>query len=76
MLLVVPILLLWRRLGRIRSLLDRRLLTALALFSSLLTVDLLPNGLFNCLPFFLAGAVHGLMSGIVKSQPSRKRRRA
>ena len=75
-LLVVPILLLWRRLGRIRSLLDRRLLTALALFSSLLTVDLLPNGLFNCLPFFLAGAVHGLMSGIVKSQPSRKRRRA
>lgn len=69
--LAFPVVLLLFRLKRIRSVEDRRLLAALAMFSALFTVDLLPNGLFNCLPFFFAGAVHGLTLGLLKEQRKR-----
>ncbi|MCA9606471.1 MAG: hypothetical protein KC619_12785 [Myxococcales bacterium] len=62
----------------IRRLRDRRqriLLGALTLSASLLVVDLLPNGVFNCLPFFLMGAVHGLSTRILEREKKEARRR-
>ncbi len=70
----------------IRRLRDRRqriLLGALTLAASVLVVDLLPNGLFNCLPFFLMGAVHGISTRVLeregkeaKARAAKRRRRA
>lgn len=77
-LMTVPVLLTWRRLRRVRSRDDRLRLAGLALITSLLVVDLLPNGLFHCLPFFLSGALYGLlmgMSGPRDSTPPRPPRR-
>ncbi len=65
--LVLPILLASRRMLRIRQGEDRVLLAGLALISALFTVDLLPNGLFNDLPFFFAGAVAGLADGLSRA---------
>lgn len=66
--MTIPCLLLFFRMRRLRSKLDRRLLAALALMTSVMTVDLLPNGLFNCIPLFLSGALHGLSLGLPKEQ--------
>lgn len=73
--LALSILLARRRLSQIDDRRDRILLAALALISALSTVDLLPNGLFNDLPFFYAGAVAGLSEGIADAC-QRARRRA
>ncbi|MCA9575685.1 MAG: hypothetical protein R3B40_08775 [Polyangiales bacterium] len=81
-LLTVPVLLTWRRLRRIRSRDDRLRLCTLALITALWVVDLLPNGLFHCLPFFFAGALYGLLHGIADTSarqegpagPPRRRR--
>ncbi len=43
---------------------DRLLLAGLALIVALRCVDLLPNGLFSHITIFLAGALHGLATGI------------
>lgn len=67
-LMTIPCMLLFFRMKRLKSKLDRRLLAALALMASVMTVDLLPNGLFNCLPLFLSGALHGLSLGLPKEQ--------
>lgn len=65
--LAIPIFRAARRMGRIRRDEDRVLLAGLALISALFTVDLLPNGLFNDLPFFFAGAVAGLADGLSRA---------
>ncbi|HBQ16828.1 MAG: hypothetical protein RLP09_46265 [Sandaracinaceae bacterium] len=75
-LLVVAVIVAWRRLKRIPDRRERILLSALALISSLQTVDLLPNGLFHYLPFFFAGALAGLAEGLAqRADRERKRRR-
>jgi hypothetical protein len=77
-LLTVPVVLTWRRIKRIRVRSDRQRLAALALLTSLLVVDLLPNGLFHCLPFFLSGALFGLLHGLGsagRAAPEAPRRR-
>lgn len=75
--MTIPCLLLFFRMRRLRSKLDRRLLAALALMSSVMTVDLLPNGLFHSIPLFLSGALHGLSIGLPKEQEQdiRKKRK-
>ncbi|MEC7522779.1 MAG: hypothetical protein VYE22_23015 [Myxococcota bacterium] len=72
--LVFAIFVAQRRLKRIPDRRERLLLSGLALISALITVDLLPNGLFNYLPFFFAGALVGLAEGISK-RADRERRR-
>jgi hypothetical protein len=79
-LLTVPVVLTWRRIKRVKKRQDRQRLAALALITSLLVVDLLPNGLFHCLPFFLSGALFGLLQGLSDTrqgspQAPRRRRR-
>lgn len=77
-LLTVPVVLTFRRIKRVRRRQDRQRLAALALITSLLVVDLLPNGLFHCLPFFLSGALFGLLQGLSdkrQSAPATPRRR-
>jgi len=68
-LMTVPVILTWRRIKRVRVRQDRQRLAALALITSLLVVDLLPNGLFHCLPFFLSGALFGLLHGLGNKRP-------
>lgn len=63
-----------RRLRAIPSRRDRILLSAVALASALQAVDLLPNGLFHCLPFFFAGAVAGLSQGLAQKDEDARRR--
>jgi hypothetical protein len=61
-LLVLPPILAWRSFHLIPQA-QQRMVAALTLMSATYTVDLLPNGLFNQLPLFLAGAVMGLTQG-------------
>lgn len=61
-LLVVPPILAWRSFHLIPQS-QQRYVAVLTLISAAYTVDLLPNGLFNQLPLFLAGAVMGLTQG-------------
>ena len=79
-LMTVPVVLTWRRIKKVKKRQDRQRLAALALITSLLVVDLLPNGLFHCLPFFLSGALFGLLQGLSDTrhgapQAPRRRRR-
>ncbi|MGF1469595.1 MAG: hypothetical protein ACFCGT_26025 [Sandaracinaceae bacterium] len=53
---------------------DRILYNALAVSAAVLIADLVPNGYFNCLPMFLAGALHGIGSGILQRQEAELRR--
>ncbi|MFK8003265.1 MAG: hypothetical protein AB8H86_27090 [Polyangiales bacterium] len=75
--MTIPCILLFFRMRKLKSKLDRRLLAALALMGSVMTVDLLPNGLFNCMPLFLSGALHGLSLGLpIEQERMLKRKRA
>ncbi|MFW6197491.1 MAG: O-antigen ligase family protein, partial [Myxococcota bacterium] len=64
-LLTIPIGLAARRLRRWPDGPTRRLAATLALIVAVMTVDLLPNGLFNYLPFFLAGSLAGVVAGLM-----------
>lgn len=68
-LLLLPVLVGWRRIGKVTDVDDRRILDGLCLLVAANAVDLLPNGLFNNLPFFYAGALAGLASGIARPGP-------
>ena len=72
-LLAFAVLIASRRIRTIRDKKDKILLASLALISALIAVDLLPNGLFNYLPFFFAGAVHGVSHGMAKSAENERR---
>lgn len=61
-LLVIPIFMAWRSFHLIPQS-QQRIVAGITLISAVYTVDLLPNGLFNQLPLFLAGAVMGLTQG-------------
>lgn len=54
-----PLLAFPRSLARVRGKRDRVVLCGLALVVAVSLVDLLPNGLYTCLPFYLAGALYG-----------------
>jgi hypothetical protein len=73
-LLAVSVVVAQRRIKHVKLQRDRILLGALGLMSALLTVELLPNGLFHSLPFFFAGATFGLTTGIAAA--SRKQEKA
>jgi hypothetical protein len=66
--LLYPVVAALRRVGKL-SPQDQPLLAGVALLSTFYTVDLLPNGFFNQIPFFLAGALMGLSQGM-SSQPA------
>ncbi|MEM1415192.1 MAG: hypothetical protein AAGH15_09840 [Myxococcota bacterium] len=51
----------------------RTLFWAIACGAAVYILDLLPNGLFNDLPYFLTGAVAGLSPGLLAEQKRRKR---
>jgi hypothetical protein len=74
--LVLPLLFAARRMRRIPSHEKRTLLSGFALVSALMTVDLLPNGLFHFLPFFFAGALEGLSRGMAREAARKRSRRA
>jgi hypothetical protein len=55
---LIPIVIAWRRLGRVRGRAERILLAGLMLMIGLRMVDMIPNGRWTSLPLFLAGALH------------------
>jgi hypothetical protein len=61
-LLVIPVIVAWRSFHLIPQS-QQRMVAGITLLSAVYMVDLLPNGLFNQLPLFLAGAVMGLAQG-------------
>jgi hypothetical protein len=63
-LLLWPVFAARRRLRRIPDVESARMLDALALLCAINAIDLLPNGLFNILPLFMAGALSGLTEGL------------
>ena len=76
-LLVIPVILAYRRFPSIKSPADQILVAALTLIVAIHTLDLLPNGLFSYLPVFFSGALMGVF-GKAKhaSKRSRLRQRA
>lgn len=62
-LLVAGIFLASRRIKRIPDPKDRRLVATLALIVVVNALDLIPNGLFHCLPYFYAGVLWGVLEG-------------
>lgn len=66
-LLLLPVLMGRRRLARIADTRDQRIVDGLCLVVAINAVDLLPNGLFNILPFFYAGALAGLSKGMAEA---------
>lgn len=71
-LLATPIIVAWRRLKRIPSRADRRLVAGLALSLSIGMVDLIPNGLFSNYTYFFAGVLYGV-STYLSSAAGRRR---
>jgi hypothetical protein len=65
-LLLWPIVIAVRRGSRIREPKERKVVDALTLIVALAAVDLLPNGLFTEMPYFLAGALAGLAQGMTQ----------
>jgi hypothetical protein len=63
--LLLPIVFAYRQYKKIPDKKARQLLGSLALICVFYVIDLMPNGLYNSLPFFLSGALLGLTEGIV-----------
>jgi len=57
--LVVPVIRAWRRFGRYPQLAERAAIAGVTLMLGVQVVDLLPNGLFTFLPYYVAGALWG-----------------
>ena len=72
LLLTGPVLLAGLRSARIRSKRDRQLVSGLALVLALYAIDMLPNGQFTNLPFFLAGALAGVTRGLATARGTRR----
>ncbi|MEX2209229.1 MAG: hypothetical protein WEF50_23680 [Myxococcota bacterium] len=73
-LLLLPVFVAWRTLGRLRSKKAQALLAALMAIVAMRCVDMLPNGWWNNLPVFLSGALYGLARnlGNERFEPSRE----
>jgi hypothetical protein len=63
--LLLPIVYAHRNLKKIPDKKDRMLIANLAIICAVYVLDLLPNGLYNTLPFFLSGALLGVTEGII-----------
>ncbi len=70
-LLTQPVFATWYRLRKIRSGKARLLHSGLALIVSLFALDLLVNGLFSSLPYFLAGTLTGSLGGATRRTNAR-----
>lgn len=64
LLMMIPVWIAWRRMSSIESSESQYLLAALMLCIAARMLDFLMNGLFNTLPFFLAGALYGIAKSI------------
>ena len=69
-LLLGPILVARRRWKRIPTSEERTILDAMTLIVALHAVDLLPNGMFTQMPYFLAGSLAGLAQGMSTPRPT------
>ena len=69
-LLLIPLFGATKACASIRFPSDALLYGTLALIVALMSLDLLPNGCFNSLPFFLAGALHGFGNGLKNAHDS------
>jgi hypothetical protein len=65
--LLIPIFLARRRLKRIQSPPDRRLIAGTAFLLGILALDLIPNGLWAVYPYFIAGALAGLTRALAEA---------
>jgi hypothetical protein len=74
-LLLWPILMAVARGSKIRDPKDRKIVDALTLIVALNALDLLPNGLFTQMPYFLAGALAGLTQGMTQASAAGSRAR-
>lgn len=73
-LMLLPVFKAARRLKYVPSRRDQLGLATLALLVAVSAIEWLPNGRYNYIPFLLAGALHGLATGL--SVPARRRLRA
>lgn len=64
--LMVPIWVTWKRLRFIANRESQFLLVGLMLCVAARMTDFLLNGLWNCLPFFLAGALYGIAKSTLR----------
>ena len=71
--LVLPVVLAWRRQKLLRTSPDGVLLAALMAVVSMRAIDLIPNGFWNYLPVFLAGALFSFSQHIGRRQTSPRR---
>lgn len=71
-LLLIPLWFARKRIKNVQDKQQRMLLTGLAFMVALFTVDLLPNGLYNSFPFFLAGALASLSAALGGKQRARR----
>lgn len=67
-LMLVPVVLAWRRIERIRSEQDQLLLCVLALSTTIYVFDWVPNSSISADLTFLTGALAGLVPGIIKEE--------
>ena len=74
-LLLFPVFLCWRRIGSLPKGPDARLLAALSLMVGFGTIDLLPNGNYNCLVYLVSGALYGCLFGTLRQLSVLKQRR-
>jgi hypothetical protein len=65
-LLAYPVFVCRRKIKLVKERVDRSLLAALSMILCVYMIDLLPNGLFNGLPFLLAGGLLGLSRSLAK----------
>jgi hypothetical protein len=68
--LLSPIFLLRKRLPRVQGREEQTLLAGLAIVLAVSAVDLLPNGLFNTIPLFLAGVLYGTTKALSSQPPT------
>jgi hypothetical protein len=73
--LLFPIWIAHRRLPRMASERDRRLIAGFAMILAIYAVDLIPNGFLTSFSIFLAGALSGLVSKLQVGKRSRSTRR-
>lgn len=68
--LLIPLWLLYRRLSRLKTARDRTMVVGLGVICAVLSLDLVPNGLFATYPYFLAGALSGVLQELVRKGSS------
>jgi hypothetical protein len=70
-LLVLPVFIAMRRLKRIQDRRDQVMVAGLSLMLTVSVIDLIPNGLFSNYPYFLAGALLGLVHTLTRPEATR-----